>query len=84
MLAFVAEHTRKAFPCIPAASLADNLTIYDLQVCLCEWRKFRKNVDHRRSILNHQQRRGLASKAEGNAEAAEAAPRPAAENSLLK
>ena len=53
MLKFLAIKTRSAFPCIPPASLAEDLTIYDVQVQLCEWRKFRKNVDKRRSITKH-------------------------------
>ena len=29
---------------VPAASIADELTLVDLQVQLCEWRKFRNHV----------------------------------------
>ena len=50
MIAWVAERTRAKFPDIPAAAIAGAMTIYDLQVQLCEWRKFRKNVDKRRSV----------------------------------
>ena len=50
MVAWVAERTRAKFGCIPAGAIADSFTIYDLQVQLCEWRKFRKSIDARRSI----------------------------------
>jgi hypothetical protein len=50
MIAWVAERTRAKFPDIPAGAIAGAMTIYDLQVQLCEWRKFRKNVDKRRSV----------------------------------
>ena len=50
MIAWVAARTRAKFPDIPSRAIADDVTIYDLQVQLCEWRKFRKNVDKRRTI----------------------------------
>ena len=50
MIAWVAARTRSRFPDIPPAAIGDVMTIYDLQVQLCEWRKFRKNVDKRRTI----------------------------------
>ena len=51
MIAWVASRTRSTFAdLIPPKSIADHVTIYDLQVQLCEWRKFRKTVDPRRTI----------------------------------
>ena len=50
MIAWVAKRTRDKFPDIPPNAISDTITIYDLQVQLCEWRKFRKNVDKKRSI----------------------------------
>ena len=39
---------RAAFAGVPAAVLSDGITPYDLQVHLCEWRKFRTKVDRTR------------------------------------
>mmetsp|Transcript_16116 Transcript_16116/g.24197 ORF Transcript_16116/g.24197 Transcript_16116/m.24197 type:complete len:464 (-) Transcript_16116:250-1641(-) len=50
MLQFLSHESRLKFPEIPSKSLPDILTIYDLQVQLCEWRKFRKNVDKRMTL----------------------------------
>ena len=35
---------------MPSGAISDALTIYDLQVQLCEWRKFRKRIDKKRTI----------------------------------
>ena len=48
MLRFVAAAARAAFAGVPAAVLSDGITPYDLQVHLCEWRKFRTKVDRMR------------------------------------
>ena len=45
---------------IPAAALSSQLTVYDLQVNLCEWRKFRTSCDKRRVA-----RRGACCEPEG-------------------
>ena len=50
MAAWVAARTRARFPSVPAGAISDALTIYDLQVQLCEWRKFRKRIDKKRTI----------------------------------
>ena len=50
MAAWVATRTRARFPSVPAGAISDALTIYDLQVQLCEWRKFRKRIDKKRTI----------------------------------
>ena len=50
MAAWVAARTRARFPSVPAGAISDELTIYDLQVQLCEWRKFRKRIDKKRTI----------------------------------
>lgn len=49
MIAWVARQTRAKFSSIPPPSIAAEMTIYDLQVQLCEWRKFRRNVDAKRT-----------------------------------
>jgi len=49
MIRWLAARARAKFPFIPATSLGDKITIYDLQVQLCEWRKFRKKVDPKRT-----------------------------------
>ena len=50
MAAWVAARTRARFPSVPPGAISDALTIYDLQVQLCEWRKFRKRIDKKRTI----------------------------------
>mmetsp|Transcript_1019 Transcript_1019/g.3745 ORF Transcript_1019/g.3745 Transcript_1019/m.3745 type:complete len:108 (-) Transcript_1019:190-513(-) len=51
MLQWVAVRTRKAFDFIPLRSISEAITMYDLQVQLCEWRKFRTAVDPKRQLL---------------------------------
>lgn len=53
MIAWLAKQTRAKFPIIPPDSIAGKMTIYDLQVQLCEWRKFRKSIDTKRTIGKH-------------------------------
>ncbi|KAJ8612914.1 hypothetical protein CTAYLR_006183 [Chrysophaeum taylorii] len=50
MIEWVCHKTRARFPEIPEGAIADRMTIYDLQVQLCEWRKFRRAVDPKRTI----------------------------------
>lgn len=46
MLKWVTSRARKRFTsCIPPYSMESKMTYYDLQVNLCEWRKFRSAVD---------------------------------------
>ena len=42
MIRFCSLRARDRFPGIPDAAISDHITAYDLQVNLCEWRKFRK------------------------------------------
>ena len=42
--------SRAQAPSVPRAALAETITPSDLQVNLCEWRKFRSNVDRRRVV----------------------------------
>lgn len=52
MVKWVAEKSREKFSSyVPFKSIADTVTLYDLQVQLCEWRKFRKSVDPKRTLL---------------------------------
>lgn len=51
MINWLAQRTRRKFEgVVPDNAIEDRLSIYDLQVQLCEWRKFRKNVDRKRTI----------------------------------
>lgn len=46
MLRWVTSRARKSFTsCVPPYSMESKMTYYDLQVNLCEWRKFRSAVD---------------------------------------
>lgn len=53
MLRWTAEQATARFSpdVVPAAALSSNLTCHDLQVNLCEWRKFRTHVDTHRSLV---------------------------------
>ena len=50
MLKWTAEKARQRFPKMNPLVLAIDMTPYDLQVNLCEWRKFRSTVDVRRLL----------------------------------
>ena len=51
MVAWCAERAKARYgPLgVPAECFSDHLGVLDFQVALCEWRKFRNNVDHRRT-----------------------------------
>jgi hypothetical protein len=55
MIAWCAERAKARFPTVPAESFSDRLDILSFQVALCEWRKFRNNVDKKAEA-----RRGMA------------------------
>ncbi|EGB03911.1 hypothetical protein AURANDRAFT_67589 [Aureococcus anophagefferens] len=48
MLRFVAAAARARFGSMFAPVVSESITPYDLQVNLCEWRKFRTKVDRKR------------------------------------
>ncbi|KAK7242633.1 hypothetical protein SO694_00016153 [Aureococcus anophagefferens] len=80
MLRFVAAAARARFGSMFAPVVSESITPYDLQVNLCEWRKFRTKVDRKRArrrgaVLDRAPRARAARRRAQAAQVAERRPR---------